>query len=306
MQIKNFNNKDYYFPNSLYLAELYYRFLSLNDSEGREYLAIDKIKRFQSIVNERLKQGFNIIDISQLFQLTIYYCDSTEGNMPPFLPNLSCFMNDDAFEPRLKITKALINNNFLTPDSGMLFENKFMLGFENRIFDGIQIVWKRDINSLVTLIYVLYFLGKIETDDNFDKMIHRNRPKRRKSSSKIHREQDFPNVSTLIAGKYSKNKTTKGNFLINGIDSNKKWYTINRRCEGIRKQLMSFFEGMRGFHKDKTLDYLIKNKDNFNLLEPSGKDEKIDLQIIDLVCDCYKKPNISNSHSKPLLSLVKK
>ena len=294
MQIKRFKDKDSYIPDSAYLAFLHFRFFFLDDSEDRKNLANDRIKRFQVIINERLKQGLDIIDISTLLQLTIYFYGSTEESAIPFLPNLSCFIHDDVFIPRLKITKALIDDHKLSLDLGMLFENKFILGFESRIFDGIPIVWNGDINSIVTFFHILFILRKIETDDNFDEMIHRNRPKREKTNSQKQRKLDFPNVPTLIAGKYIKNnkeKTPKGNFLINGKDSNKKWHTIYRRCEGIKKQLMPFLEGMRGVHKDKTLDYLIKNKDYFISLEPSKMEGKIDLQIIDLVCDCYKQPD---------------
>jgi len=305
MQIKDFKDKDNYIPDLAYLAYFYYRFSSLDDSEIKN-LANDRIKRFQAIINERLKQGQDINDVSPLFQLNIYL-GSTVENTTPFLPNLSSLINYDVFEPRLKITKALIDHKFLTFDSGMLFENKFILGFENRIFDGIPIVWKGNLNSLVTLIHILFILGKIETEDNFDTMIHRKRPKREKNHSQKHWRLEFPNVPTLIAGKYMKNdkeKTPKGNFFINNSDSNKKWHTIYRRCEGIRKQLWSFFEKVRGSPKGEILDYLIKNKDNFNFLEPSKMEGEIDLQIIELVCECYKKPNISNSY-KPLLLLKK-
>ena len=272
MQIKGFKGKDSYIPDSAYLAFSYYRFFSLDDSEDRKNYVNDRIKRFKAIIDERLKQGLDITDVSTLLQLTTYFYGFTEESTIPFFPNLSCFINDDVFKPYFLITKALIKHGFLTPDSGMLFENKFIIGFENRIFDGMPIIWNGDINSIVTLIYILFLLRKIETNDNFDTMIHRNRPKRKKTVPQKHGGLVFPNVTTLIAGKYTKEKTAKGNFLISGIDSYKKWHTINRRCEGIRKQLMSFFGKMIGnkkfeiIPKEEILDYLIKNKDSLNFL----------------------------------------
>jgi hypothetical protein len=308
MKINAPKDKKSYIPDSAYLIFQYFRFFFLDDSEDRKNLANDRIKRFQAIINERLHQGVDITDVSMLLQLTLYFFDFmyigniTKEDEPPFLPNICWFINYDVCEPILKITKSLIDKKFFTPDSGMLFENKFLIGFENRIYDGMPIPWNGDLNSLVTLIYLLILLGKIKTNDNFDTMAHRKRQRRNKNTSHDQKGLVLPNITTLICGKYidsKKEKIGQGNFLINGENSYKYWHKTNRRCKGINKQFMLFFQEKSN---DEILDCIINNKDELIPDEATKKDEQISSSIVDLVCDCYRKPNTSYSHKKTLFS----
>jgi hypothetical protein len=121
----------------------------------------------------------------------------------------------------------------------MIFENKFLIGFESRIYDGLPIHWNGDENSIVTFFIELYAHGNIETDDTFDIM------KRRETASREKQKTPFINIVTLICGKYIKSATGKtghGNFIINGIDGYKKWHTVYRRCEGILCKLEAYID----------------------------------------------------------------
>ena len=314
MKIKIFKGKDVYIPDAKYLTFQYYRFSFLDDPKGRKEFAEDRVKRFQSIISERLAQSFNITDLSAFFQLTCYFYDSTTigtfsgESEVPFLPNLSCFMNHAPLEIRTKFVKALIQKEYLTSDSGMLFENKYIIGCENRICDAMSIPWKGDINSLVTLFYLLYFLKAIEVDDKFDTMKHTNRPKRNKATSKKYKESTLPTFTTLIGGKYIKPKEIKiprGNFIIDGINSQEKWHTINRRCGGIRKNLLPFFKDLiKGdqltiIPKKMLLERFIERKDNIISLESSKKDDKIDIDIINLIYAYYCSKETKEANPEP-------
>ena len=293
------------FPDSKYLAFQYYCFQYLEDEEVRKSLAKDRTKRYQKMIKERLKQGFEIADVCPLIQLNGHFYNSISIVVPSslegiihYFPNMLYYIRDDTFKPRLAIVQKLIEEKFFTPDSGMLFENKFLLGFENRIFDGMPIYWNGDINSLVTLIYLLYFLKIIEAKDNFDTMKHRKRPRRKKGISQNLGRLNLPNMTTFIGGKDTKSKTRKGNFLIKGIDSGTKWDTINRRFIGIGNQIMFLFKKITGgrdidcIPRKELLRYFLSNEDDFKLLEPTKKDEKIDIGIVTLVYDYYKEPLI--------------
>jgi hypothetical protein len=303
-----------YIPDLEYLIYQYFSFFHLDDLKNRKLLAEDLIKRYQEVLNKNINQGeFDTLDLDILLQLSYYFFDSIycatpseEESMPPFVPNLICFLNINTFEPRLPIIKALIDKGFLTVYFGMLFENWLLMGFENRIYDGLPIFWNGDINSIVTLFCILYFLKEIETDDAFDTKEHREYPQDEKEKKQQSKEKPTsrPNFTTLIGGKYIQSRTGKagnGNFIIEGEDSYKKWATINRRCKGIYYYLNDFFNelingrNIKNVPKEKLLDFLIKNK--YRIFNSKEKDYQIDLQIIDLVCDCYSKTNTSDRMS---------
>jgi hypothetical protein len=189
----------------------------------------------------------------------------------------------------------------------------------------LPIIWNDDrkttndtINSVVTFFESLHFLNETEEDDNFDKMLHRNRPRRDYDKSESDKDDSelLPNIATFIGGKYIKangGKEGKGNFIINGIDSYEKWHTIYRRCKGIGDHFRDFFDDLVEEHEkiykkkikiqflpeEAPKKYLIENKRKLTSCQKKGKENQLDPEIIDLIVDCIQKnPLFSHRQNK--------
>jgi hypothetical protein len=291
MKIKNDIPLD--IPDPQYLMFQFYHYILL-DSEDRRALAKDHIKRLSSTFDLVLKNYHTYINSSFLLQWVVYLCD----NGIHFLPNINLDADLDVYEPKLPFTKELMNKGFLTTGFAELFDNKFLFGFESRIWDGMSIKWNGDENSIVTFFVLLSFLKMLEPDGRFDTMKHGYRSGE-KNKNKNERDAPFPNIPTLISGNYYNRKTDKKNFIVRG---NGKWDTVNRRCEGIKSVFTTFFceiikkGDISKIDQESAIRHFVQNKSKLSR-KKTKKDLQIDNDMIDLISAICKE-NLSKSNDR--------
>jgi hypothetical protein len=182
-----------------------------------------------------------------LWQLMVFFYDAIQTKIEPDKTNINFFLNIDLdsfdwnpFEPKLPITKPLMEKGFLSSEFAEFFDNKFHIGIGSSLWDGIPIEWNGDEKSIVTFFVLLWFLQMTESDGKFDAIKHGARSRRNKKISKVESNNDcddkksYSNLTTLICVKYNNRNSEKRNFLING---NRNWHAIYRRCDGIMSSI---------------------------------------------------------------------
>jgi hypothetical protein len=299
-------------PDSHYLLFQFYIYLFLEEEDSMA-LAEERIRRFSHILEAALKDGYDFMDNFTLWQLMVFFYDDIQTKIEPDKTNINFFPNIDldsfdwySFEPKLSITKLLIEKGFLSPDFEQLFDNKFHIGAESRIWDGIPIEWNGDENSIVMFFVLLSFLKMIEKDGKFDTLKHGNRPRRDKKISKAESSNncgDKKSSSTILTLIYGKDadlkasihekdddlKIKKRNFIING---NGNYTTIYRRCGGIRSRVEQFFAKITenaDTSKIPQLSLMRYFVDNHHLLfnnklcRKEPRDERVDKDIVELI-----------------------
>jgi hypothetical protein len=280
------------------------------------------------------------MDNFTLWQLLIFFYDDIQTKIEPDKTNINFFPNIDidsfdwySFEPKLSITKLLKEKGFLSPDFEQLFDNKFHIGAESRIWDAMTIEWNGDENSIVTFFVLLSFLKMIEKDGKFDTLKHGDRPRHDKKISKVESsnncgdKKSSSTILTLIYGKddnrkasmHKKNndlKIEKRNFLING---NGNYDTVNRRCGGIRSKVEQFFAKITEnadtskIPQLSLMRYFVENNHllfNNKLCRKEPRDERVDKDIVELISAICKETlareiasesGTTNNRKQPLL-----
>jgi hypothetical protein len=294
-------------PDSRYLVLQFYKYLLLNHDDKGAFANV-RTKQFFHILDVALKNGCYMESFT-LWQFMVFLYDNTHTEIEPEETNIKFFPSIDLgsiglypFEPRLPITKPLIEKGFLSTGFAELFDNKFHLGTESPVWDGMTIEWNGDENSIVTFFVLLSFLKMIETDGKFDTLKHGDRPRCDKKISKVESSKNcgdkksFPTILTLICGKYDDRKASiheknndlkieKRNFLING---NGNYDTVNRRCGGIRSRVEQFFAKITENADTSNIPQLSLMRyfvENNHLLFNNKlcRDERVDEKIVELI-----------------------
>jgi hypothetical protein len=132
-------------PDSCYLILQFYKYLCL-EKKDKKVLAKERIKRFSHILEAALKDGYDSMDNFILWQLLVFFCDDMHTEIESEKTDINFFPSIDLnsiglnpFEPRLPITKLLIEKGLLSPGFAELFDNKFHIGSESRVWDGMTI-----------------------------------------------------------------------------------------------------------------------------------------------------------------------
>jgi hypothetical protein len=314
---------------SHYLIFQFYKYLCLKKKD-KKVLAQERIKRFSRILEAALKDGYDFMDNFILWQLLFFFYDDIHTEIKPEKTNINFSPNIDLdsiglypFEPRLPTTKPLIEKGFLSFDFAELFDNKFHIGAESRVWDGMTIKWNGDENSIVTFFVLLSFLKMIETDGKFDAMKHGDRPGRDEKNTEVESSNDwevkisFLNIATFICGSYLNRKTEKRNFLIK--EGNGKWDTVNRRCDGISSRVEQFFAKITEnpdtskIPQLSLMRYFVENNRllfNNKLCRKEPRDERVDKDIVELISAICKETlareiasesGTTNNRKQPLL-----